>query len=317
MKKDILLFIIMLCIVGCTNAKTQNENTGTIKPNIIEQKGKEDRFILYANNLDELLEKKEWSIKKLPVLENLNYKKKFSQKELKDSLQKFVKYYHLGKNMNYTRKENLYIAENENYEVIMNDQKNITLIIKNSEKTGVLPRNRKEYMNAVNNIEKKYRQVLDYTLHNLICAQLNDKMYGRVEWYKKGKNDSETVINSYKNKIVMNLFEDKLDMFYFAQYDQEFNESPYYTLKTKEEAIEDMKKGNYISANKDIHIDNREVVYASLTYQNVSNRYVYPCWKLYLKATEKDGLQGFEEIFVPAVYEEELQDYRNELGLLK
>ncbi len=74
MKKDILLFIIMLCIVGCTNAKTQNENTGTIKPNIIEQKGKEDRFILYANNLDELLEKKEWSIKKLPVLENLNYK---------------------------------------------------------------------------------------------------------------------------------------------------------------------------------------------------------------------------------------------------
>lgn len=318
MKKMIIFIIVIVCIVCYIAAKGQEDNIIYCKPGFIEPIRMGDNFILYAKNIDELIEQQEWNVEKLPILENIEYKHNFSEQELQSCLKSFIEDYQLGEHLDISKESGFYVAENEYYEIIMNDKKDITLTIKNSEKTGIEPKkNKHAYLNSINDLKKHYPQILGNSIYNLTCSYYGDELDATTEWIKEGSNDLETIINACKTKMRYYPFREKQDIFYFNHYNRQLKKSSCYKLKTKEEAMEDMKHGNYITYNKNVDVKNREVVYATISYQSVSNRYLYPCWKFYLKAEGKEGLQGFEEIYVPAVYEENLKKYRTEEGVLK
>ena len=315
--KYILIFAICGSLMGC-GAKAQPQEW---KPSRIAHA--QGDGILYADTIDDLVSTMKVP-EKLPLLKSKLERDDMGElvmplsiKQRMEKMKAFIRKYELTDTFQYSSKLDIVSAQGERYEITAETDGDILLTINRQQPQKVTTQ--KQADAYLQQVMKEYPAFFkNYTQDKPEYSRFNDHGFAfTASWHRTQKNIIDTAIAQYTDTITYAPNDAFItqDMFRFSQ--KEVKQSQNYKVKTVKEAELEMRNGNYISVLDEIKdIKKLKVKGASITYINVNSTYLYPCYMFFLETTPFKGMPGFQVVYVPMLYEEDLKMYRNTNGTL-
>lgn len=288
--------------------------------------------VRYAKSIDEIIGESDWqkelNIKKLPIYENLMIRDKagtpMNPYTDEESIRKLDEIMKIFQQENYTMKldynkdqfsviygkgesvnidlhaDGDYLVEDYRYNVNQNYQ------------------TREEYESLVNTFVDLYSDLLPKKINKIIeCDRgFEDNLLCHVDISMDRDTDNEGFIIAPNKSLSLYILPETNNYnFWIIENNKKLKKE--YEIKTKEEASVEMKAGNYYIAGGDFpDIDQLIIEGCILNYQLINQKYYYPFYTFYLSVPSEaaNEIKSYREIYVPAVKEDYLIEFRIDGG---